>query len=296
MIAYLSAIATAAIFSIHYAVVARFGKSLDYMALGAWRGLTGGTILLALAHWKNPSLWVRVRHQWKNLLVISFFGFACNQYLMLKGIRLSPPTLPAIIANVLPFLLYALGLVIGAERWHIKRSFGLAVGFAAVFCVFDATSWTFNGASQNYKGPLYCFLSMTSLAVALTEGKKLMAHFSSLEIAAFTLSLGGGMLAIGANRTMPEVLSIASESGTNLCYFLFEVLISTIGGYGCNFFALRRLPASTVGYFNFFQPIFSAAIAWILNGWVVNWEWLGIMGGLLVGAYLVISSEKVGKS
>lgn len=135
-------------------------------------------------------------------------------------------------------------------------------------------------------------LAMTTCVVMMgvaTVLTKRWGHPPGMSAPGFT----GWLFLLGGLTLLPFTLGFEGLpdqlTGRNVAGLVYLVLISGITGYAVWFWALKRLPASSVTFLGLINPVVAAVLGWIvldqsLNGWQVT------------GAVLVLVSVVLGQS
>lgn len=281
----------ATIFSFHYLIAKQIlTAGVSPYALSSWRGIIGGGLLLIIFRKRiDASL---IKENAKVLLAISFLGFFINQIFFMKGLTLTGPLATSILTNTIPIVTALIAFFFGLESMSKKKALGIIISFAFI-CFF-----VFSGNSDNITilniGNTLIFLNVIAFCTAMILGKKLLTKNFPYELLTASMLLGGGLLmSLIARESMLDMVHYASRGKMELLNILFEIVVSTSIVYLLNIKALSILSATQVSVFIYLQPLITAASDFIFFGNAQRFENFVFFGGILFGAYLVISQKNV---
>jgi drug/metabolite transporter (DMT)-like permease len=250
----------------------------------------GAMILFHLAH----RFWVKEKVKRKDyglLILCGIFGVALNMTFFLKGLNYTTPIHAAVTMTSAPIIIFILAVIFHREKKTMPRIFGVALGAigAIVLAVYGREFET--GNPKLALGNFFVFVNAVSYAIYLTLVKPLMTQYHFLTITKWMFTVGFiAVLPFG----FEEVLLVEWKQISNKIWaeIAFVVVGTSFLAYLCNIYALRRLQASTVGFYIYLQPVLATLVALILGS--DQLDPIKILASLIifVGVYLVSRKGK----
>lgn len=236
-------------------------------AAGACWGLTmpllriaasAGYPPLALLLWSNALLavlaglvlvatgrpWPRIRDNGPALLAISVFGTALPGYFSFVSAAELPAGVRAIVIAMVPIFALPMAIVLGAERFELRRSLGLVLGLAAVgaLALPGASGGATGGATGGPIPPVYVLIAALSPLCYAVEANMLSARAADLD--PIGLLFAAGLLSVALTApfalafdafVLPRSLgaaelALAAAAPVNLCAYVAYVWLTGHGG------------------------------------------------------------------
>jgi len=222
----------------------------------------------------------------------SFLGMGFNQVLFIIGLSLTSPVDATIIATLSPMMVMIISAVILKEPITLRKAMGVFIGAAgALLIVLTEISDTGVARQGSWLGNLLIFCSATCYAAYLVTTKRIsqkykpvtlmkwMFLFAMFMVLPFTYNevLNAKMFAtpdLSASFRLGYVLAL----GTFLAYFLIPV-------------ALKRIRPTTVGSYNYLQPLVASLAAISVGQDILTWEKPAAALLVFSGVYLVTTSK-----
>jgi len=208
------------------------------------------------------------------IMVVAVYHLALN-----AGERHTTAGTASVVVASAPGMTLAMALVLGVERFSLRRAAGLAVAFAGVVTV------VLLGAGERLsfasaKGPLLVLAAPAAFAAYNVLAKPLLARFGAVAVSAAASLLGTlVLLPFSASGTPGR---IAAMSAGDWLLVLYLGLACTLAGYVAWTMALRWLePSRTVAYL-YGIPVLAVSIGALTLGETVT-VWLAAGGALVVG-------------
>jgi drug/metabolite transporter (DMT)-like permease len=283
------------IFSLHYIAAKEvLNADVSPYSLSAWRGIIGGGIILLYFRrlWGSSELVGR----WGMVFLTAFLGFFVNQIFFMKGLKLTTPTSTSLISNTIPVMTFALALTLRIERFDLRKFAGVVISFVLI-CILIIQDKAAEAEFFNL-GNLFIFLNVIAFSLSFVLGKKILnKDFPFQLLTGFILFFGGGMMSLVAGEELFDLVHYSTQSSKALGLVLFEILISTSFVYFLNIWTLKKLEATTVTFFVYFQPIITSLGELLVFQQVPEmykiWVFLGIvLGGILVVKRKILPTRK----
>lgn len=203
------------------------------------------------------------RKDFGRLIICGFFGVAANQMLFFKGLNITTPINAAIIMTTNPVLVLLMASVILKELISLTKITGIILGLAGAIILI-----LFKGdlkiSSETLPGDLMVLANAACYGVYLVLVKPLMHKYKPLTVIKwvflfgfiFILPFGFGEFRAIEWSEMP--LKIWMEVA-------FVVIGTTFFAYFLNIYALKKVTASVVSIYIYFQPVLAAVVALLMG-------------------------------
>ncbi len=225
------------------------------------------------------------KKDWARLMLSGLFGAAANMLLFFYGLKHTTPIHAALIMTTTPILVLVMALFLRKEVISIKKILGIVLGMTgAILTILSGKSLDFAQATTN--GDLMVFLNAASYAIYLIIVKDLLNKYHPLTVLKWVFLFGlFFVLPIGA----PAVSDIAWSSFPISIWLAtgYVLLFTTFFTYYLNVSALSIIPASTVSFYIYLQPILATIIAVLLGKDQFDVRDLFLLVMIFGGVYLV---------
>lgn len=200
------------------------------------------------------------------LALLGMLGVFGNQVLFLWGLSYTTAVNAAILMPSIPVFAAAVGAAFGVDRIGPKRFAGIALAVLGALAVLDPSR--FSLASDATRGNLLilanaflyaCFLVLQRPVLKRVPWRWVIAgsfFFGSLGI----FAVGGHEVARLEPATLPTAVWIA----------VAIVVVTTLGAYSLNTWAVRRSSPTLVAAYTTLQPLLSALLATLILGEVMG--------------------------
>ena len=247
--------------------------------------ITGAMILFHIAH----KIWVKEkvkRSDYGILFLCGLFGVALNMTFFLKGLNYTTPIHAAVTMTSAPIIIFILAIIFHGERKLPRRIFGVALGAsgALILAIYGREFET--GNPKLALGNLFVFINAVSYAIYLTLVKPLMTKYHFLTLTKWIFSVGFILvLPFGID----DVQQVKWDEISNIIWVEigFVVVGTSFLAYLCNIYALKRLRASTVGFYIYLQPVLATIIALLLGSDKLDPVKISASIIIFIGVYLV---------
>ena len=232
----------------------------------------------------------------KDFLRIAFtalFGMCINMLMFFKGLQLSTPINSGVIVTLTPIIILILSAVFLKEKLTQFKFLGIVLGFiGALLLILYGNSNKVINAPDISLGNTMLLINAVSFGAYLVMVKPLTKKYS-------TVTLMKWMFLLGVIYTFPFTVTEFIEVSWKTLPFEaiwrigFVVVGTTFLTYMFNVYALKTLPATTIGAFTYLQPIITIVYAVITGNDIL--DGVKILACLLVflGVYLVSKKVKV---
>ena len=232
----------------------------------------------------------------KDFLRIAFtalFGMCINMLMFFKGLQLSTPINSGVIVTLTPIIILILSAFFLKEKLTQFKFLGIVLGFTgALLLILYGNSNKVINAPDISLGNTMLLINAVSFGAYLVMVKPLTKKYS-------TVTLMKWMFLLGVIYTFPFTITEFIEVSWKALPFeaiwriSFVIVGTTFLTYMFNVFALKTLPATTIGAFTYLQPIITIFYAIITGNDIL--DGVKILACLLVflGVYLVSKKVKV---
>jgi len=255
--------------------------------------VTGAMILFQIIH----RIWIREkvkREDYGILILCGLFGVAINMMLFFKGLNYTTPIHAAVTMTSAPIVVFILAIIFHGEKKLPLRILGVALGAvgAVILAVYGRDLEL--GNPKLALGNLLVFVNACCYALYLTIVKPLMSKYHFLTIMKWVFTVGF-IVVLPFGFTDIQAVEWAEISTKIWSEIAFVVFGTSFLAYMFNIYALKRLRASTVGFYIYLQPVLATVVALMLGS--DNLDPIKIIAAsiIFIGVYLVGRKPKPAK-
>ncbi|MFO7696277.1 MAG: DMT family transporter [Anaerolineae bacterium] len=242
-------------------------------------GAVTTALVLAIGRQRLP----RERRTWGHLAVMGLLGIGIPYAAISWGTQYIPSSLSAILNGMMPIFTFLVVVIMGSERFTLRRLVGVILGFAGT-AVLVLPQLTAGGLQASVLGSLAVILAALSYAVAAVYAKRYVSHLP-YQIATF------GQLALAALMLLP--LAIAEPSWRaeltmrSVGSLLFLGTVSTALAYLIYYRLIREAGATFTSLVTYISPPFGVFWGRLILNEPITWNVIAALGLILVGLLLV---------
>ncbi len=248
--------------------------------------VVGACILFWLVSFFIPKETIEKKDFFK-IAITAFFGMCINMLMFFKGLQLSTPINSGVIVTLTPIIILVLSAIFLKERLNLLKVLGIILGFigAILLIIYGNTIKAINAPNVSL-GNIMLLINAISFGTYLVMVKSLTKKYS-------TVTLMKWMFLLGVFYTFPFTINEFMEVSWNSLPFeaiwrmSFVVLGTTFLTYMLNVYALKTLPATTIGAFTYLQPIITIVYAVITGNDILDSVKILACGLVFLGVYLV---------
>ena len=254
--------------------------------------VVGACILFWLVSFLIPKETIE-RKDFLRIAFTALFGMCINMLMFFKGLQLSTPINSGVIVTLTPIIILILSAFFLKEKLTRFKFLGIVLGFiGALLLILYGSSNKVVNAPDISLGNTMLLINAVSFGAYLVMVKPLTKKYS-------TVTLMKWMFLLGVIYTFPFTITEFIEVSWKTLPFEaiwrigFVVVGTTFLTYMFNVYALKTLPATTIGAFTYLQPIITIVYAVITGNDIL--DGVKILACLLVflGVYLVSKKVKV---
>ncbi len=225
--------------------------------------VSGAMLLFHMFHY----IFVREKVKPSDYLILTLcgiFGVAINMSFFFLGLNYTTPIHAAVTMTSAPIIIFILAVIFHGETKSSYRILGVILGAlgAIILAVYGRQFET--GNPNLALGNLFVLINAFSYALYLTMVKPLMSRYHFLTLMKWVFTVGFfAILPFGYHDVM--VVKWDQISNRIWAEIAFVVIGTSFLAYMLNIFALKRLRASTVGFYIYLQPVLATIIALMLG-------------------------------
>jgi drug/metabolite transporter (DMT)-like permease len=247
--------------------------------------VTGAMILFQIIH----CIWIREkvrREDYGILILCGLFGVAINMMLFFKGLNYTTPIHAAVTMTSAPIIVFILAIIFHGEKKLPLRIVGVALGAvgAVILAVYGRDLEL--GNPKLALGNLLVFVNACCYAIYLTIVKPLMTKYHFLTIMKWVFTVGF-IVVLPFGFTDVQAVEWSEISNKIWGEIAFVVFGTSFLAYMFNIYALKRLRASTVGFYIYLQPVLATVVALMLGSDNLNPIKIIASTIIFIGVYLV---------
>ncbi len=213
--------------------------------------------LIALFKKSKDSIGIKKEHLGRFLLC-ALTGIAINQLLFVKGLTLTSTIHASLLILFTPIAITVMAFFLLKEKLTIFSIAGLAAGIIGALLLVSEKENKRLGTNL-ILGDILIILNAISYALYFVLVRRLMAHYSPLQVMRWVFTFGTIMiLPFGWQQFASIQWSTFNIDVWKGC--LFVTVGATFMAYLLNIFSLQKLGAAKTGSFIYTQPIFAALI------------------------------------
>jgi len=202
-------------------------------------------------------------------IICGLTGVAINQSLFLIGLSKTSPINAAIIVITTPVVVLFFSYLMLKEKITLKKAIGILLGLTgSIILILGGSRSTV--ASSNFWGDVLIVLNVISYSFYLVYAKSLMKKYKPFTVIkwVFLFGLIAFLPFAFADVVQTNWQNVTTKQWLAIAYV---ALFATLGTYGLNIYALKRVNASLVGFYIYFQLIIATTFAIILGKDALDW-------------------------
>ncbi len=251
--------------------------------------VVGASILFWSVSFITPKETIE-RKDFFRIAIASLFGMCINMLMFFKGLQLSTPINSGVIVTLTPIIILILSAFFLNEKLTRFKVLGIILGFiGAVLLILYGNSSRVINAPNVSLGNIMLLINAICFGAYLVMVKPLTKKYS-------TITLMKWMFLLGVIYTFPFTITEFLEISWNTLPFEaiwrigFVIVGTTFLTYMLNVYALKTLPATTIGAFTYLQPIITIIYAVITGNDVL--DSIKILACILVFTGVYLASKK----
>lgn len=222
---------------------------------------------------------------------LGLLGISLVQMSAVFGVQWTSVFHVGFIVGTAPLNALILAVLFKQERLTPEKLLGILIAFAGLAMLLFSRNGTSHLPATYLLGDVVIWGNIAGWSLFLVLSRPLLQRYPAFSLTSHAFSLATLL-------TLPVMLlSLHRIPGAGLSthgwlWMAFVVLLSTVGTYSLNYYALSRLPVSTVSVYVFLQPLFTAIFAhWILHE-PISSQMILQGGVILIGVMIATGSYR----
>lgn len=198
------------------------------------------------------------------LLLVAWGGIFSYFVGSIFGFTYITSGLGSLINATQPFIIAALAAALGREKLHPATLLGMAVAFAGAVYLFSGDIGTPGTTDHFLRGAILIFASGIPFAINVVCSKPLVEKYGTMRTTLLTM-IAAGVPALAFFH--PGIPAIVMSLDLYAWWCLFYLgFIGTILASVTWYFAINRLPPTTIGASVYVIPLLAVASGWLILG------------------------------
>lgn len=235
------------------------------------------------------------RKDYPRIFFGALLGMCINMLMFFKGLQLSTPINSGVIVTLTPIIILILSAFFLKEKLTSLKFLGITLGFsgALLLILYGNTTRVINAPNVTL-GNSMMLINSICYGSYLVIVKPLTKKYN-------TITLMKWMFLLGIFMTFPVTYTEFSAVSWNTLPFeaiwrmAFVIIGTTFLTYLFNVYALKTLPATTIGAFTYLQPLITILYAVITGNDVLDGVKISACLLVFLGVYLVSKKVKAVK-
>lgn len=227
------------------------------------------------------------------IIAMSLFGILGYNYFLYLGQSEIKPGAAALITTLTPLFTLVFALIFLREKVPLRRAAGIFIAFAGLYIVIR---WGKVGlgrvtgiSNAEVRYALITVLAPLSWTFYTIIGKKLLRRASPLTVTYLTIVIGS--LPFLPLAGLKLIRTLAGMGPTYFVALIHLSVLCTLIGFWIWFWALHKLPATSVASFIYLNPPLAAFFGWLLYNEEVTLFFIAGSAVVLAGLYLAQGSR-----
>ena len=219
-------------------------------------------------------------------------GMCINMLMFFKGLQLSTPINSGVIVTLTPIIILILSAFFLKEKLTNIKFLGITLGFSgALLLILYGNTTHVNNAPNVTLGNAMMLINSICYGSYLVIVKPLTKKYN-------TITLMKWMFLLGIFMTFPVTYTeFSAVSWTTLPFeavwrMAFVIVGTTFLTYLFNVYALKTLPATTIGAFTYLQPLITILYAVLTGNDILDGVKISACLLVFLGVYLVSKKMK----
>ena len=232
------------------------------------------------------------RKDYPRIIFGALMGMCINMLMFFKGLQLSTPINSGVIVTLTPIIILILSAFFLNEKLTDIKFLGITLGFSgALLLILYGNTTHVNNAPNVTLGNAMMLINSICYGSYLVIVKPLTKKYN-------TITLMKWMFLLGIFMTFPVTYTeFSAVSWTTLPFeavwrMAFVIVGTTFLTYLFNVYALKTLPATSIGAFTYLQPLITILYAVITGNDILDGVKISACLLVFLGVYLVSKKMK----
>ncbi len=230
------------------------------------------------------------KEDFPRIFLCGMFGVGINMLCFFKGLSITGPINASILMLGAPVIVMILSTIILKDKITSRKVLGAILGITGSLTILLLNK-KLEFAATTFIGDLFVFINALSYGLYIILVKSITQKYNGITVLKWIFLFG---LLIVAPFGLGEFISADySVIPTKVwCELAFVVICTTIFTYLLNFYAISKLPPTTVSVYIYLQPLIATTVAILLGKDELTL--IKVLGGSLIciAVYLVSFKSK----
>lgn len=229
----------------------------------------------------------------KDMLIIfvgGVLGITINQYFFFAGLEHSSPVETSILHTLSPLLVALFAVRILNEKPGMRKMTGIFLGFIGAFIIIISGK-SVDFSNLHFVGNMFIIINIISYSLYLVIMKPVMNRYKSIQVLKY-LFLAGSITYLPFSGLNEWDISFSHVSLTEWLSLAYVVFVTTLLTYLLTLYAIKRLSATTTGFYIYMQPFIAALIGYMTGFEKLNAVTIFASVFLFTGVWLVVSRRR----
>jgi len=225
------------------------------------------------------------------LFLGSFLGVGINQAAFITGLQMTSATNASIVITITPILAMIISFFILKEPITFKKAGGVILGLIGVLSIILTSEIAASGREASIIGDLLCVMSSLSYALFLVLTRGISKRYSSVTIMKWMFLFSALMFLPFGYKDVLSAKIFVEGSLVAWSSYMYLLVGATFITYLLIPVAQKQIRPTTIGMYNYLQPLVASYIAIMLGQ--DTFSWTKLLAALLIfaGVYFVTTSK-----
>ena len=221
----------------------------------------------------------------------SLLGVGLNQAAFIAGLQMTSATNSSIVITITPILAMIISFFILKEPITFKKTGGVIIGLVGVLSMILTSEVSASGREASFIGDFLCILSSLSYAFFLVLTRGISKRYSSVTIMKWMFLFSALMFAPFGYKEVSSARIFVEGTSAAWSSYLYLLIGATFITYLLIPIAQKQIRPTTIGMYNYLQPLVASYIAIMWGNDVFSWS--KPLSAILIfaGVYFVTTSK-----
>jgi len=221
----------------------------------------------------------------------SLLGVGVNQAAFISGLQLTSATNASIVITITPILAMIISFFILKEPITFKKAGGVILGLIGVLSVILTAEISIAGRDASIIGDLLCVFSSLSYAFFLVLTRGISKRYSSITIMKWMFLFSAVMFLPFGYKDVVTAKIFTEGTTAAWSSYIYLLVGATFITYLLIPVAQRQIRPTTIGMYNYLQPLVASFIAVMWGQDIFSWTKPFAALLIFTGVYFVTTSK-----
>lgn len=225
------------------------------------------------------------------LFLGSLLGVGVNQAAFIAGLQLTSATNASIVITITPILAMIISFFILKEPITFKKAGGVILGLIGVLSVILTAEISIAGREASMIGDLLCVVSSLSYAFFLVLTRGISKRYSSITIMKWMFLFSAVLFMPLGYKDVVSAKIFTDGTAAAWSSYIYLLVGATFITYLLIPVAQKQIRPTTIGMYNYLQPLVASFIAVMWGHDVFSWTKPFAALLIFTGVYFVTTSK-----